>query len=552
MMSGAFRHVKYNPNMVAMHTCRTCGYGQLNTGGAFGDCFLPPNWDAIKCARQESAAWVWQHDPLIHEKISPLLPPITLSPPPTPEEVSTFTQVDRDDLNPGVLNPDGSRKPPTFPMQVDDLMQADVEHYIHHSVYSSAAGLFDVLGYPDPRFVTVLSMEKLETQYTYHRKLVGRHFDSRRLTVGMLPYKRQQLIEVLTDWSRKRSFDIIEVSCLLGTLNSHTKYSPSGRTWFFCLQNAARRILVQRYAVLRRLSGKYKAMEQHLEAILPPGLEKCLCSLLAPEKAAFLWATRQKHRVTWEMAASIKFILNYVQTTDSPWEASIPQIIPRRHHIESWADACTDHGAGGACPLLEFWVDVAWTSKIRLGVKLKVTEKGYVHINSLEFLIHIAMTAGVVISLEEGDPELMARAFPNGVPHCPAWLAWTDNMVAKSWENRATSASSTGQALIGVYTALLERANLHVRADHVPGKKNVLADDISRNDFSLPLPARLAKLSVKHPFLANYRNLMLSRKLKRLLFSKLFSGPAPEPIVLPKNLGQLRHVSSTTLDSQWI
>ena len=80
---------------------------------------------------------------------------------------------------------------------------------------SSAAGLFDVLGWPDPlRVPGVLSLDKLETSYNHQRRCVGRWFDTRRLTVGMLPYKREELLVTLSDWSTKTSFDLLEISGL--------------------------------------------------------------------------------------------------------------------------------------------------------------------------------------------------------------------------------------------------------------------------------------------------------------------------------------------------
>ena len=303
---------------------------------------------------------------------------------------------------------------------------------------------------------------------------------------------------------------------------------------------------------MSRLSNKYKKMERHFHAILPPGLHNRIGSLIAKEKAAFHWSTRQKHKLSREMSATIKYLLKYVKSTQSPWEMKIPLIIPRSWNIVSWGDACTDLGGGGHCPTFKFWFDVMWSGRVRDGTKLKSGTHGYVHINSLEFIVHIIMLAALITIFEDPSDQALAEAFPTGVPHFPVWLGYTDNMVAKSWENRATSSSPQGQSLLSVYSALLERAQLHTRAEHVPGVDNVLADDISRNDFCLPCYSRLHKLSVKHPFLPSYRHFQLSQELAQLLCSKLFSGPEPVPTKLPSRLGQLRHVSSTTLDLQWI
>ena len=138
-------------------------------------------------------------------------------------------------------------------MHVDDAMYADVGEHLEHTICTSVAALFDVLGPPtNPQVPSVLSTDKFEAWYNHERKLVGRRFNSRILTVGLLPYKREQLATLLVTWSAMVSFDLLELSILLGTIENHTKYALWARCWYFALQNSMRRALFARHQILCR------------------------------------------------------------------------------------------------------------------------------------------------------------------------------------------------------------------------------------------------------------------------------------------------------------
>ena len=130
-------------------------------------------------------------------------------------------------------------------MHVDDNIYADVLAFILHTICVSVGALFSVLGWPtNPLVPSPLSMGKFEGSYNHERKLVGRHFDSRRLMVGMLPYKWERLLGTLRPWALASSYDLFEISHLLGVLDNHTKYARWARCWYFALQNHVRRALV--------------------------------------------------------------------------------------------------------------------------------------------------------------------------------------------------------------------------------------------------------------------------------------------------------------------
>ena len=548
-ISGAFRLMKYHPNCMAMHTSMQSGYCVVNTGGTFGDNTSPSNFDPIGLARRQLAQRMWVSDLSIVSRMREHLPQLRFAEPPSPDVVSTFRVADKDTVNTGVLTDDGERMPPPYNMHVDDNLYADVRDKLEHTIAVSVASLFEVLGDPtNPLVPTPLSAEKFEAFYNHRRKLVGRLFDSRALTVGMLPYKRDQLRDLLTSWVSRTSYELLDIASLLGILENHTRYARWARCWYFSLQNAARRALFQRHKIISRIYARSGKEEGFLRS-LPKGLHHRLHNLIAQDKAQLLWHTRQKFTVDTAMRQAIGHLLSYLDETASPWEVPLGLIVPRDPHFSSRGDA--SHSGGGAyCDQLEFWFDIAWSPKTIHGVKyIKPGQPGFVHINFLEFIVVILQLAAVRVRLTTSTADQLLRFFPNGVPDIPVWYGETDNTVSKSWENRATARSPQAQGLVSVYAELLRTSNVHTQCEHLAGELNKVADDISRNDFSRPLPFRADQLYLKHPSLRHYSYFQPSPELLQLLTSRLYSAPSPVPSVLPKRLGHFVPADSITSTS---
>ncbi len=300
-VSGAFRHGKYTPNAVALHTSIQCGYAVLNTGTTFGDNTSPSNFDPQALARRYLSQYLWLNDPSVVDRALRALPPIQLEDPPTDAVAQTFRPAHSDSLNLGVFDHNGDRRPPPYPMHVDDNLYADIAEYLERSVAASAAGLFDLLGWPDPRVPLPLSLDKFEAYYNHKRRMVGRAFDSRRLSVGMLPYKRTALSELLLSWLQRSSFSLPDIANLIGILEFHTRYARWARCWYFAVQNTARRILHQRFYALKRLQNRFRAREVELRAVLPGPMLDRLSSIVAREKALFLWNSRVTFTVTQDL-----------------------------------------------------------------------------------------------------------------------------------------------------------------------------------------------------------------------------------------------------------
>ena len=519
----------------------------VNTGATFGDNTSPSNFDPLAAGRRQLARALWSSDEDFVPRISTFLPaPIELAPRPTKAEAAAFAQADCDELNRGVFNPDGTRMPPPYNMHVDDNMYADVEEHLPRTISASLYSLFCILGEPtNPLVPSPLSNDKFESKYNHLRKLVGRKFDSRKLTVGILDYKLTQLRELLEEWLQKRHFEILELAQLLGILENHTRYARWARCWFYALQNTMRRILHGRHCIVERIfrrSGK----RLHYQKLLPSQLGSRLDVLIARDRAQLLWSTRQKFLITPEVSHSLKAIYHYVTTCPDPWEIHLGLVVPRNPHVRSKGDASLT--GGGAYSLeFSFWFDIKWSKRTRRGAcTLRPSQPGFVHINALEFVVIILQLAAVKVRWDairnRGDDHHTLPA----LPHVLVWLGETDNTVSRSWENKSTAKTSSGQGLVGVYAELLRTSSIHTQCEHIAGVDNVVADAISRNDFSLPYSLRRAKLLRQHPFLKPLDYFQPSPELVLLLESCLFSEQVPDfsTLVLPRTLGQMLPGSS--------
>ncbi len=106
---GAFRHSKYPPNLVALHTSRQCGLGVFNTGATFGDNTSPSNFQSLADGRRYLAQYLWLNDHSVVDRTIRVLPPIHLADSPSDDVIASFTKADTDSLNLGVFYPNGDR-----------------------------------------------------------------------------------------------------------------------------------------------------------------------------------------------------------------------------------------------------------------------------------------------------------------------------------------------------------------------------------------------------------------------------------------------------------
>ena len=157
---------------------------------------------------------------------------------------------------------------------------------------------------------------------------------------------------------------------------------------------------------------------------------------------------------------------------------------------------------------------------------LKITRrchksKDLVSINLLEFAVEIINYAAIIVYFKEN---------PTTCPHeFPLLLNWTDNMTSKSWIRKAASRTNKGKSLQRLLCTGL-------KAEHIPGEKNVLADAISRTYSSTYSQLSFDKLFQEFPLMKSWNRFHPSQELLSILFSGLLEGQ-DKGLCLPKKLG---------------
>jgi hypothetical protein len=542
-ISGAFRHDKYHPNLVGMHSCLVMGRMVCATACTFGGNTSPGNFEPNADARRQIAKYWYSRDDAV-SLARQYLPQIELAAPPTSAEIAQFVPAESDTLNRGVFDQDGRRLPPQFDHHVDDNLYADVGEHLVRAVSASVLALYSVLGFPRPELPNALSTEKLDTRYNHQRKALGNLVDTRRMEVAVLAIKRTQMIALLEEWTQKIAFSLREISSLHGSLESLTRHIKWARPLFFALQNAIRFELRRRYHILKRRYGTSKRIAS-LERDLTPALLHRLDTLIARDKAQILWSSRAMIAMTINIRNSLNIILSSLLDPLHHWAQPIGFIILRDPHFTSLGDA--SGRAGGAYnAFLMFWFDIIWSARVRRSIALPSTHPDYVHINSLEFIVVILQVAAVVVRLDSLSTEQRTALFPSGIPAQPILLCLTDNTAAEKWSNKVTSKSLQGQQLIGILAELLRTRNIGLNARHIPGVENILADYISRpTNFNLSHSERSEQIYQMNASARTWDFFLPSPELLQSLTCALYSTPTQGLPSLPKNLGRFVPAGST-------
>ena len=114
-----------------------------------------------------------------------------------------------------------------------------------------------------------------------------------------------------------------------------------------------------------------------------------------------------------------------------------------------------------------------------------------VSINLLEFVDEIINYAAIIVFFRE-NPNSCSNEYP-------LLLNWTDNMTSKSWIRKAASRTDKGKALQRLLCGLMINNPVGLKAEHIAGVKNVLADAISRIYSSTYSKISFNKLFQEYP-----------------------------------------------------
>jgi hypothetical protein len=183
-LAEAFRHIKYHPNMVAMHCFQALSTLFLSTGQTFGDNTSPQNWEPVAHARQQFAQYVW-HQPTTLARVKPYMPSIQVAAQPPASVSNDFVQAVPDAIHNGARDATGQRHAPCFRHHVDDNLYANVAPHVDQAMGASVLSLYEILGFPDDRITHALSRDKFEVRITHERRFMGNTVNSRTLTMSL-------------------------------------------------------------------------------------------------------------------------------------------------------------------------------------------------------------------------------------------------------------------------------------------------------------------------------------------------------------------------------
>jgi hypothetical protein len=316
---GAFRHGKYHPDLVPMH-CATIGtILTAATGTTFGDNTSPPNFEPVARARSELARHLWGKDGTI-AAVAPHLPEPKFEAEPTAAEIDAYQKADADSQNTGANNPDGTPRPPPYNTHVDDCFYATIRKYTWMTACASVYAPFWILGFPSKHTTIVLSLDKFHTTYGPARRVVGQHVHTRTLLVTVPGDKRQEVVALLVIWLAKVTFTLRECAELHGLLESISRYNRWGRAQFCTLQNAMRRILTQRYRILKRqqTQASRDQRSRFIRKQLPSHLEYRLLNIIRREEAQLLWNTTAVHTISKHLRSELQFLHDYLADESQP------------------------------------------------------------------------------------------------------------------------------------------------------------------------------------------------------------------------------------------
>jgi hypothetical protein len=336
--------------------------------------------------------------------------------------------------------------------------------------------------------------------------VVGQGVNTRSLLVTVPSEKRGEVVALLNIWLAKDKFTLRECAELHGTLESISRYNRWGRAQFSTLQNALRRILTQRYYILKRQQTKARKEKfaRFIRKQLPTNLEHRLLNIIRRKEAQLLWNTDAKHTISKYLRIELQFLCEYLADNSQPWSMRIGHIIPRDTHIQSAGDACL-RGGGAHCHILEFWFDNAWSAEVIRRTKLDAGHKHYIHINALEFVVVVLQLVGIMVALDSYPSAQLRKYFPSGVPAEPIADILCDNTSGQSWANRATSQSMSAQNLVKIFAELLAITRIGLTCSRISSKKNHIADYISRPPIvPISRPDRQKQILRKYTYMKSW------------------------------------------------
>ena len=139
-----------------------------------------------------------------------------------------------------------------------------------------------------------------------------------------------------------------------------------------------------------------------------------------------------------------------------------------------------------------------------------------VSINLLEFLVEIVNYAALT--------ELLRTNLISCNQPYPMLINWTDNKTAKAWLRKAASQTIKGIGLQRILCSIMINNPVFIKAEYIEGRKNTLADAISRVFSSSKLFNSFDILHQEFPQIRTWKRFHPSQELLSALYLALSRG----------------------------
>jgi len=541
-VAGAFRLIKYNPEIAQAFSAIVQKTLWIPTGQVFGGNTSAQNFEGLALAREHLAQHLssnkHSHLLLKHKKLLDLIKYSPLS-----STTTTYVNAVPDSLNKGVLGKNSLPINTPHNMFVDDNVIAEIRPRMRQAQAASAESLFRIAGFPNPVLRrSPLSMDKYyAATCSFFKKQLGYLIDTRKMYVSFSTEKFEAMFQVLNDWHKKRkSYTIKQAARLAGSLEFFASVTPWIRFITTSLKHSIVLALRQNTKVI---SSDIKMQTSISESQL---LGKTFDEILRKNYALShilrsIWNTSTRFFISKPLREELK-LLTYIFKNKSKFKigAPIAHIIPRDPDFNARGDACLE-GAGGYSFDLKFWWFVKWPQNIInktlifFNKKYKNLKGHIVSINLLEYAT-ILISYAAAITATTTFPSLSLHPFP-------LVNIKTDNKSALSWTRKAASSTNEGKALARVLTSMMIPSRLGLSASFIPGVDNHLADRLSRMATQSKFIS-FSSLSQEYRQLHQCKRFVPSPSFLSRLWDALLSARA-HPMQQLGRLGQLHPEKNT-------
>jgi len=533
-VSGAFRIVKYNPEIVGAFSAIVGHRLWVPVGQVFGGNTSAQNFEGLARAR-ELLSQYYSHTSFSHliKKHHNILSRITYAPNVVTSHPVRATPCSQ---HSGVLNSDGSIQNTPHNTFVDDNHMADIFSRIKLAQAASIEGLYQILGFPDkPLRRSPLSEDKYFRETCSPIKLqLGYLVDTTRMRVSFSDERFQHMLTTLSNWhSRRQQFTLREAATLAGEL----EFIASMCTWLrFITVSLKHSILLalrkNSQSILSHIHNHELVADSHLLSTSFDDLSKR--NYAVSQLLRQIWHKKTKFHINKSLRIELKLLhvlfRNYHET---PFWSPISHLIRRDPDFLAFGDACLD-GAGGYSSSLSFWWFVGWPKSVTDNT-LRFYRKTYkslsgkfVSINLLEYVTIIISYAASILTIQQSS----SLPQPNPVIHI-----YSDNTTAVSWTKRAVSSTILGKNLGFLLTSLMiSNPHIGLSSSHIAGEANDLADKISRMKSTNKIHISFSSILQTYPELKGYKRYHPSPELLLHLWACL-SSTTVQAIPKIENLG---------------